>query len=125
MMTRVLLVSPERRNILLLAGALVVVIGATTFSQLRLNAWNQPFYDALERKDISAFLDELIIFGVIASILLCPNVAQGWLNQMIKLKLREWLVGDLFEEWLRPGRACRLPGAGKIGANPDQRIHAD
>jgi ABC-type uncharacterized transport system fused permease/ATPase subunit len=47
MMTRVLLASPGRMSILLLAGALVVVIGATAFSQIRLNAWNQPFYDAL------------------------------------------------------------------------------
>ena len=125
MMTRVLLASPERMSILLLAGALVVVIGATAFSQIRLNAWNQPFYDALERKDMSAFLDQLIVFGGIAGILLCLNVAQGWLNQMIKLKLREWFVGDLFEEWLKPGRAYRLAGAGKIGTNPDQRIHAD
>jgi len=59
-----------------------------------LNAWNQPFYDALERKDIGAFLDQLIVFGVIASILLCLNVAQGWLNQRIKPKLRVWLAGD-------------------------------
>jgi len=79
---------------LLSGGALGGAIGATTFSQLRLNAWNQPFYDPLQRKDIGAFLDQLIVFGVIANILLCLNVAQGWLNQMIKPKLRVWLVGD-------------------------------
>ena len=125
MMTRVLLASTARMTILLLAGALVVVISATAFSQIRLNAWNQPFYDALARKDISAFLHQLVVFGVIASALLCLNVAQGWLNQMTKLKLREWLVGDLFDEWLRPRRAYRLAGAGGIAANPDQRMHAD
>jgi len=125
MMGRILLASTERMNILLLAGALVVVIGATAFSQIRLNAWNRPFYDALERKDISAFLDQLVVFGVIAGVLLCLNVAQGWLNQMTKLKLREWLAGDLFEQWLRPRRAYRLAFAGEIGVNPDQRIHAD
>jgi hypothetical protein len=38
MMTRVLLAAAERMSILLLAGALVVVIGATAFSQIRLNA---------------------------------------------------------------------------------------
>ena len=63
--------------------------GATAFSQIRLNAWNQPFYDALQRKDIGAFLDQLIVVGVIANILLCLNVAQGRLNQMIEPKLRE------------------------------------
>jgi putative ATP-binding cassette transporter len=55
MMTHVLLASPGRMNILLLAGALVVVIGATAFSQIRLNGWNQPFYDALERKTSAPF----------------------------------------------------------------------
>src|SRR5262249_48617924 len=88
-MTRVLLASAERTKILLLAAALIAVIGATAAGQIRLNAWNQPFYDALEPKDISAFLHQLVVFGLIAGVLFCLNVAQAWLNQMTKLKLRE------------------------------------
>jgi putative ATP-binding cassette transporter len=53
------------------------------------------------------------------------NVAQAWLNQMTKVKLREGLVRDLFNEWLKPRRAFHLVNAGEMGTNPDQRIHED
>src|SRR5271166_4226750 len=44
---------------------------------------------------------------------------------MTKVKLREEVVRDLFNEWLKPRRAFRLGNAGEMGANPDQRIHED
>ena len=71
------------------------------------------------------FLDQLMVFGVIAGGLLVLNVAQAWLSQMAKVKLRDGVVCDLFDEWLKPRRAFHLVNAGEIGANPDQRIHED
>jgi putative ATP-binding cassette transporter len=44
---------------------------------------------------------------------------------MSKLKLRDGLTRDLFNQWLVPRRAFHLSGAGEIGKNPDQRIHED
>ena len=44
---------------------------------------------------------------------------------MTKLRLREGLVRDLFDEWLKPRRAFQLVNAGEMGTNPDQRIHED
>jgi len=117
--------SPQRNKILLLGAALVVVIGATAFGQVKLNAWNQPFYDALSHKDFPGFLAQLWVFGAIAGGLLVLNVAQGWLNQTTKVSLREGLVRDLIEEWLKPRRAFHLVNAGEMGTNPDQRIHED
>jgi len=117
--------SPERSKVLLLVGSVVAVIGLTAFGQVRLNAWNRPFYDALARRDFPEFLTQIMAFGVIAGLLLVLNVVQAWLNQAIKVKLREGLVRDLFDEWLKPRRAFRLGTAGEIGANPDQRIHED
>jgi putative ATP-binding cassette transporter len=125
MMFRAFWASPQRNRILLLGVALVAVIGATAYGQIRLNAWNQPFYDALARKDLREFLHQLAVFGLIAGGLLILNVAQTWLNQATKVKLREALVRDLFDEWLKPRRAFRLGNAGEIGANPDQRMHED
>ena len=125
MMFRAFLGSPQRTKLLLLGVAIVAVIGATAFGQVRLNAWNQPFYDALAHKDLRGFLDQLMVFGVIAGGLLVLNVAQAWVNQTTKVKLREWLVCDLFEVWLKPRRAFDLVDAGEIGTNPDQRIHED
>ena len=87
-MWRAFLASPQSRVLLMLGGATFVVIGATAYAQIRLNAWNKPFYDALARKDLYAFLHQLLVFLVIAAVLLSLNVAQTWLNQMIKLRLR-------------------------------------
>jgi len=125
MMFRAFLASPQRNTLFLLGAAIVAVIGATAYGQIRLNAWNRPFYDALARKDFPTFVEQVGVFAIIAGGLLALNVAQTWLNQMTKLKLREGLVRDLFNEWLQPRRAFRLAGAGEIGVNPDQRIHED
>jgi putative ATP-binding cassette transporter len=124
-MFRAFWASPVRNRIILLGAGVVVVIGLTAFGQVRLNAWNQPFYDALARKNFPEFLQQLVVFAFIAGGLLILNVAQSWLNQAIKVKLREGLVRDLFDEWLKPRRAFHLGNAGEIGANPDQRIHED
>src|SRR3954447_18354840 len=86
---RAFLASPQRNRLFLLGGALVVVIGMTAYGQIKLNAWNQPFYDALARKDIVAFGLQLAVFVAIASGLLVLNVTQMWLNLQTKLKLRE------------------------------------
>jgi putative ATP-binding cassette transporter len=118
-------VSPKRIKIFFLTVALVAVVGATAYAQIRLNAWNQPFYDALARKNLSVFIEQLGVFAILASMLLVLNVTQTWLNQTTKVNLREILVDDLLNEWLRPLRAFRLSSAGDIGANPDQRVHED
>jgi putative ATP-binding cassette transporter len=110
---------------MLLGLALLAVVGVAAFGQIKLNAWNQPFYDAVAKRDLTAFLNQLIVFGVIAGALLLLNVAQIWLNLVTKIKLREGLVCDLLDQWLKPRRAIRLADVRDIGANPDQRIHED
>jgi vitamin B12/bleomycin/antimicrobial peptide transport system ATP-binding/permease protein len=117
--------SPVRNALLLLGGAVLIVIIATAYGQIRLNRWNQPFYDALSHRQFGAFLLQLGVFAVIAGALLVLNVAQKWLGETLKVKLRAGLVHDLIEDWMQPGRAFRLAHAGPIGVNPDQRMHED
>jgi len=117
--------SPLRRAVLLLYVGITGVILATAGGQVLLNQWNKPFYDSLERRDLDAFLDQLLAFAYIAGLLLVLNVAQAWLNQMLHIKLREGLARDLIGEWMKPRRAFRLGYAGEIGVNPDQRMHED
>ena len=100
--------SRERVRIILLFVALVAVVGATAYAQVRLNAWNEPFYDALAHKRVSEFLAQLVVFAELAGLLLTLNVAQTWLNQKSKLILRKGLVDDLMTQWLSPLRAFRL-----------------
>jgi len=117
--------SRQRNMLLALTAALVVVVGATAYEQIQLNAWNQPFYNALTARDMPAFLAQIGVFAEIAGVLLVLNVAQTWLNQTAKVVLREGLVHDLVDAWLAPMRAFRLSNAGGMGTNPDQRLHAD
>src|SRR5712675_3663013 len=79
MVTGALWTSPVRNTLLLLGTALSLVIIATAYGQIRLNSWNQPFYDALSRRNIAQFLTQLGVFAVIAGALLALNVAQKWL----------------------------------------------
>ena len=58
--------SPGRNILISLGAALCAVVALTAFGQIKLNAWNEPFYDALSRKDVSGFVYQLVIFGVIA-----------------------------------------------------------
>ncbi len=55
----------------------------------------------------SELLHQLGVFAKIAGALLLLNVAQRWLAEMIKLRLREGLAGDLVREWLQA--APRFP----------------
>jgi putative ATP-binding cassette transporter len=125
MMLRAFMASPLRNTIFWLAGGALAVIVATSLGQIILNRWNRPFYDAIERRDLDAFFHQLLVFAAIAGGLLMLGVMQTWLNQMMKLKLREGLTLDLINEWMRPRRAFRLANAGAIGVNPDQRMQED
>jgi len=115
----------DKQAFALLAAGIVLVIVATTGLQIRLNAWNQPFYDALAQRNAADFVRQLLVFAMIAGPLLALNVAQTWLHEMVKVRLRSWLTGDLIAEWLQPGRAYRLVWAGGVAVNPDQRLHED
>jgi putative ATP-binding cassette transporter len=125
MMIRALWASPARNAIFSLTAAAAAVVVITAYGQVRLNRWNQPFYDSLSRRNLHEFAIQLVVFAVIAGALLILNVAQRWLGEMLKLKLREGLVHDLVEGWMQPRRAFQLESAGPIGVNPDQRMHED
>jgi vitamin B12/bleomycin/antimicrobial peptide transport system ATP-binding/permease protein len=125
MMLKALWSSPARGAIIWITGAAVADVVVSAYGQVRLNRWNQPFYDALSRRNLHGFAMQLAVFAVIAGVLLVLNVGQRWLGEMLKVKLREGLVHDLVEYWMQPRRAFQLESAGPIGVNPDQRMHED
>jgi ABC-type uncharacterized transport system fused permease/ATPase subunit len=125
LITRAIAGSGVGKGLVGIITGLFVVIASTAYMQITLNAWNKPFYDALSRRDLHDFLRQLGVFFIIAGILLVLNVAQRWLGEMLKLKLRDGLVHDLVRDWMLPRRAFWLANAGSMGVNPDQRMHED
>src|SRR5580658_1218453 len=125
LMRRALMSSRVGKRIVALCLMIFAVVATTTYGQIRLNRWNKPFYDALSRRDFMDFMHQLGVFAIIAGTLLVLNVAQRWLSETLKYKMREGLVGGLIRDWMQPRRAFWLANAGPIGANPDQRMHED
>ncbi len=117
--------SPVRNKLIAIGIGIFILVVLIAVGQVAINRWNEPFYDALARRDLQAFFHQLMVFFAIAGSLLVLNVLQTWLNLMFKLKLREGLARDLVGQWLVPGRAFRLANAGEMGINPDQRLHED
>src|ERR1700744_107827 len=100
MMARALWAAPVRNTLFILSGSLFLVIATTAYGQIKLNNWNQPFYDALSHKNFAEFLHQLGVFGLIGGSLLVLYVGQRWLGETLKLKPRQGLVRDLIENWL-------------------------
>lgn len=116
---------PRRKMVLLLAIAIFVVLIGNMFGQVRLNAWYGDFFDAIEQKNVARVGHQLLVFLAIVSVLLGLVVAQTWLREMLKLRLREVMTHRVLDDWLVPGRAYRLSIASVTGVNPDQRMQED
>jgi len=117
---------PMGRRIIVLLIALIAAILATTYGQLALNEWNQPFYDAITRRDLNDFLHQLGIYFMIVGALLVLDVLQAWVNETARFRMRENLTRDLLKLWMAPRRAFWLAtGGNSMGVNPDQRMTED
>jgi putative ATP-binding cassette transporter len=126
MIYRAIFASPVGRRVVVLIAGLVVAILVTSYGQIVLNDWNQPFYDAITRRDLNEFLYQLAVYFVIVACLLVLDVSQRWLTETIKFRLREGLTRDLLKLWMSPRRAFWLAtSGGQMGVNPDQRISED
>src|SRR3712207_4489072 len=83
--------------IIRLVLAIIVVLVANMFGQVRLNEWNGAFFDAVERRNSTAFLLQLQVFLVIVAVLLTLVVAQTWLQERLKIRLRQGLTHVLLD----------------------------
>ena len=118
--------SPVGRTLIILLVAMTAAILVTTYGQLLLNGWNQPFYDAITRRDLHDFFYQLGVYFAIVSGLLVLDVTQRWINETIRYRLREGLTRDLLALWMMPRRAFWLATkGGSVGVNPDQRMTDD
>lgn len=122
---RVLRQAEGGRWVMAIFLASTVVTIANMFGQVELNDWNGRFFDAVGRRDLSGFVRDLWTFLVIIAVLLALTVAQTFLQERLKFRLREWITRHLLVEWLKPLRVYQLSFAGEYGRNPDQRIQED
>jgi vitamin B12/bleomycin/antimicrobial peptide transport system ATP-binding/permease protein len=122
---RVLRRAPGGRRVMAIFVATIVITIGNMVGQVWLNDWNGQFFDALTRKELAGFLHLLWTFLIIVAVLLSLTVAQTFLQERLKLRLRDWIARHLLVAWLKPMRIYQLSFAGMYGRNPDQRLQED
>ena len=117
--------SEERLTAWGLLGAIVGLTLGTVYISVRLNAWNAQFFDAIQAKEWSAFVHELIVFSGLATAFIVCAVYALYLNQLLQIRWRSWLTERYLRDWLHDKIYYRLQLTDGGTDNPDQRIAED
>jgi vitamin B12/bleomycin/antimicrobial peptide transport system ATP-binding/permease protein len=107
---------------------LAAVIGlnlASVYLNVRLNSWNNDFYNALQNYDWPQFWWQFAIFGMIAVALIVVAVYQLYLRQILHIRWRRWLTERFLRDWLSDQAYYRMQLDQSATDNPDQRIADD
>jgi len=110
------------RGLLLAVVALNLI---TVALNVRLNSWNNDFYDALQQYNWPEFWRQFAIFGIIAFSLIVVAVYSLYLRQILHIRWRRWLTDRLLRNWLENQSYYRMQLNQAATDNPDQRIQED
>ncbi len=133
--------SDQRRSALaLLAGVILLSVLQTELGVL-LTFWSNLLYDTFQQKDLHSFLQLMFTWKRLPSgwtmpgflgiamlfvLLGCLNV---FLTQLLQIRWRSWMTGDLLRRWLSDRAYYRISIAadaeGVATDNPDQRLSDD
>jgi vitamin B12/bleomycin/antimicrobial peptide transport system ATP-binding/permease protein len=92
---------------------------------VRLNFFNRDWFNSLQNKDQAAFWNLLLtVFLFWVMILVISNLIEYFLENVLKIRWREYLVERYGERWLGQATHYRMGFAGQAD-NPDQRIAED
>ena len=105
--------------------AVVTLNLGIVFINVLLNKWNNTFYNSLQDKDYTVFVQQLFRFTWLAGSFIVVAVYQLYLNQMLQIRWRRWLTERYLGEWLKDTAYYRMQLSGGETDNPDQRIAED
>jgi putative ATP-binding cassette transporter len=106
------------------------------------NYWNREFFNTLQDKDWSGFVQLLLIykrtsegllpgFVVIATVIIGISIFRVWIVQWLQIRWRRWMTSRMLDDWLANRAYYRISlvsGGDAHGTrtdNPDQRIADD
>src|SRR5437763_2665213 len=98
---------------------------ASVWLNVRLNAWNNDFYNALQNYDWPNFWWQFAIFGMVAVSLIVVAVYQLYLRQILHIRWRRWMTDRFLKDWLADQAYYRMQLDQSATDNPDQRISDD
>jgi vitamin B12/bleomycin/antimicrobial peptide transport system ATP-binding/permease protein len=111
------------------AWGLLFVVVALTLAMVHIsvlfNQWNNAFFAALQDKNQTAFLYQLLRVSWLIALFILFAVYQLYLNQMLEIRWRRWLTERYLRAWLADGAYYRMQLVASETDNPDQRIAED
>jgi vitamin B12/bleomycin/antimicrobial peptide transport system ATP-binding/permease protein len=111
------------------AGGLLAAVVALNlvyvWLTVRLNRWNNDFYNALQNYDWAKFWWQFAIFGMIAAAIIVVLVYQSYLQRILHVRWRQWLTHRFLERWLSDRAYYHIQLDQTATDNPDQRIADD
>ena len=117
--------SDEKWSARALLAAVVALSLISVWLNVRLNAWNNDFYNALQEYDWPNFWWQFAIFGMIAAALILVFVYELYLRQILQIRWRRWLTERFLNDWLGDHIYYRMQLDQSATDNPDQRIADD
>jgi vitamin B12/bleomycin/antimicrobial peptide transport system ATP-binding/permease protein len=109
-------------------GLLAAVVALNLFSvwlNVRLNRWNNDFYNALQEYKWNEFWYQFGVFGAIAFAMIVDAVYALYLRQILHIRWRRWLTDRYLKNWLDNQNYYRMQLNQAVTDNPDQRISDD
>ncbi len=108
-----------------LLGTVIALNLLDVWLNVRLNAWNNDFYNALQEYDWPNFWWQFAVFGLIATALIVVFVYQLYLRQILQIRWRRWMTERFLKDWLADQAYYRMQLDQSATDNPDQRISDD
>jgi vitamin B12/bleomycin/antimicrobial peptide transport system ATP-binding/permease protein len=108
-----------------LLAAVVVLNLVYVWLTVRLNQWNNSFYNALQEYDWPEFWWQFAIFGMIAVAIIAVLVYQSYLQRILHIRWRRWMTHHFLSYWLGDQAYYHIQLDQTATDNPDQRIADD
>jgi len=104
---------------------LLAVVLLALLTQYGLNIWNRDFFNALERKDGAAIVEQAMLFAPLALASTVLAILGVWGRMTAQRRWRQWMSRYLIEQWLTNGRYRHLAQVVDDHQNPEYRIAED
>ncbi len=108
-------------------GLLLAVIAlnlGNVYISVRINEWNNAFYNALQAFNSGELFRQLGAFCLLVAFAIAMSVYSLYFNQMLQIRWRQWLTRRYLGAWLTDHAYYRLQLRDTTD-NPDQRIAED
>jgi vitamin B12/bleomycin/antimicrobial peptide transport system ATP-binding/permease protein len=117
--------SEDRKAGRILLASVILIELSLVGINVMINRWQNTFYNALQDRAWDAFVEQLIIFSLLAGAYVVLAVYQLYLQQWLLIRWRTWMTRRYLDHWLSQSNHYRMQLFGDPADNPDQRIAED